>query len=80
MQRDEGDFRSPALDLRLSLLSDDLVDEGDWGGLMLSNVEDALEEDLAFDLEDDFFIEGQRIIEEIRTELVTSGRRRRPVE
>jgi hypothetical protein len=32
------------------------------------------------DLEDDFFIEGQRIIEEIRTELVTSGRRRRPVE
>ena len=32
------------------------------------------------DLEDDFFMEGQRIIEGIRTELVTSGRRRRPVE
>ena len=32
------------------------------------------------DLEDDFFMEGQKIIEEIRNELVTSGRRRRPVE
>ena len=32
------------------------------------------------DLEDNTFVEGQKIVEEIRTDLVANGRRRREVE
>ena len=32
------------------------------------------------DLEDETFMEGQKIIESIRSDLVANGRRRRPVE
>ena len=37
-------------------------------------------QDALRDLEDDVFIEGQKVIESIRNDLVTNGRRRRPVE
>ena len=37
-------------------------------------------QDALRDLEDDVFVEGQKVIESIRNDLVTNGRRRRPVE
>ena len=38
------------------------------------------DEDALRDLEDNTFMQGQKVVEEIRTDLIANGRRRRPVE